>query len=240
MYFQPKLSLEENKIIGAEALIRWKAQGTPISPEIFIPLSEQLGLINEIGSFVIDKTFEYVNTLGTLGLGNLVISINLSAHQLMDPDFLDYIKESIKKHSINPSNITFEITETSLINNITEINDMFLSLKELGFALSLDDFGTGYSSLSYFSKLNLDEIKFDRTFTQSLLQNEKNMIMLDSITDVTKKLGVNIVIEGVETIDQLHYVQALGCDFYQGYLYSKPVPFEAFVTLCKQSTLPLD
>lgn len=234
IYFQPKVSLKEKKVIGAEALIRWKNNENRIAPDVFIPLSEQIGLIGEIGKFVIRTTFKYINSLYQLNFNDLKISINISPYQLMDKDFFNYVTEALQIYSINPCNIIFEITETALINNISSVNSTIIKLKELGIHFSLDDFGTGYSCLYHLSNLNLDEIKFDRTFTSSLPDNEKNIIILQSITSMAKQLCANIVIEGIEKKEQMDCVTSIGCDYYQGYYFSKPVPFKDFVLLMNQ------
>lgn len=234
IYFQPKVSLKEKKVIGAEALIRWQNNENRITPDVFIPLSEQIGLIGEIGRFVIRRTFKYINSLYELHLTDLKISINISPYQLMDQDFYDYVTEALETYSINPDNIIFEITETALIHNITSVNNTIIKLKNLGIHFSLDDFGTGYSCLYHLSNLNLDEIKFDRTFTSSLPDNEKNIIILQSITNMAKQLCANIVIEGIEKEEQFDCVKSIGCDYYQGYYFSKPVPFKDFVLLMDQ------
>lgn len=234
IYFQPKVSLKEKKVIGAEALIRWKNNENRIAPDVFIPLSEQIGLIGEIGKFVIRTTFKYINSLYQLNFNDLKISINISPYQLMDKDFFNYVTEALQIYSINPCNIIFEITETALINNISNVNSTIIKLKELGIHFSLDDFGTGYSCLYHLSNLNLDEIKFDRTFTSSLPDNEKNIIILQSITSMAKQLCANIVIEGIEKKEQMDCVTSIGCDYYQGYYFSKPVPFKDFVLLMNQ------
>ncbi|MFZ5967171.1 MAG: putative bifunctional diguanylate cyclase/phosphodiesterase [Bacillota bacterium] len=233
IYFQPKISLADNSLLGAEALIRWKNLENQVSPQVFIPLSEQLGLIQDIGKYVIETTFEYLCGFNKLISRNLNISINLSPYQLMEKDFPEYIESIMKGQAINPKQITFEITESALMSNLDRVNDAISRLKKMGFHFSLDDFGTGYSSLNYFSKLNLDEIKFDRTFTNSLPFDEKNKIILANFTKMAKKLGIHIVIEGVETKEQYECIKSLGCDGYQGYYYSRPVPYDDFISLAK-------
>lgn len=231
MYFQPKIGLKDNNLLGAEALIRWKNHEGQISPQVFIPLSERLGLIQEIGSYVIETAFDYVKTANEQLPRRLNISINLSPFQLMEREFPGYVAETLEKKGIDPSQITFEITESALMNNLSSVNDAIMHLKRMGFRFSLDDFGTGYSSLHYFSELNLDEIKFDKTFTNSLSHNDKNRVILRDLTKMAQKLGIHIVVEGVETREQYECIKKLGCDAYQGFLYSRPVPFDDFISL---------
>lgn len=231
IYFQPKISVLDNSIFGAEALIRWENPKNKVSPQVFIPLSEQMGLINDIGEYVLNKTFEYMSGVNELIFKNLNISINLSPYQLIEKNFTKYISNLLKKYKVNPRQITFEITESVLMKNLNSVNETIMNLREMGFKFSLDDFGTGYSSLNYFSKLNLDEVKFDRTFTKSIPYDEKNMIILDNLTKMLKKLGVHIVIEGIETKEQYECIKKIDCHAYQGYYYSKPVPYDDFINL---------
>ncbi|GKX68482.1 putative bifunctional diguanylate cyclase/phosphodiesterase [Inconstantimicrobium mannanitabidum] len=234
MYFQPKLSLQENTIVGAEALIRWKTEESTITPDVFIPLAEKLGLINEIGEFVIETTFRHISNLYTYGFHNINIAINLSPYQLMEGKLAKFIRDVKDKYNVNPRNVTFEVTETAFMNNIERVNETIMDLKRLGFRFSLDDFGTGYSSLHYISKLNIDEIKFDKNFTGSIMNESKNKIILEEVTRMSKKLGLDVVSEGIESVEQLETVRAIGCTFYQGYYYSKPVCFEEFLALLEK------
>lgn len=233
MYFQPKVSFANNRIVGAEALIRWVNNEKNMSPDIFIPLAEELGLIQDIGRFVIDKTFEYMKRLNGLTFGRLNISINLSPYQLMDDDFIEYVAGAAAFHSIAPENVTFELTESTLIHNIDRINDIVCRLRSLGFLFSLDDFGKGYSSLSYLSQLNLDEVKFDKNFTSSLPKDEKNMAILNGFLKIARELNIHVVVEGIEQSEQYECAKNMGCSTYQGFYFSKPVPFESFVELLK-------
>ncbi|MDF2595533.1 MAG: hypothetical protein K0R69_1874 [Clostridia bacterium] len=236
VYLQPKVNVLTNQIIGAEALIRWKGHETTITPSIFIPLAEKLGLINQIGRYVINTTFHYVHHLDTLGLNKLRFSINLSVQQLMEVDLVEYIANAVDKYHISPQSIIFEITESVLIHNISKVNTTVTQLKHLGFRFSLDDFGTGYSSLSYLSKLNFDELKFDKEFIRNIQFEEKNLLILEHVTKMGQNLGLEIVTEGIEDELQYNTIKSLGCDYYQGYYHSRPIPFNHFLDLV---TLPI-
>ncbi|MEL7654800.1 MAG: EAL domain-containing protein [Bacillota bacterium] len=236
IFFQPKIALDDSRVLGAEAVIRWESREKQVSPQVFIPLSEQLGLIKDIGEYVIEAVFGYINNINKTFSQQLNISINLSPYQLMEKGFSEYVAAALKKEEVTPSGITFEITESALMSNLDSVNDSILHLKEMGFRFSLDDFGTGYSSLNYFSKLDLDEVKFDKTFTQSLPYDEKNIVILDTFTKMAKKLAIDIVIEGVETREQFECVRDLGCDAYQGFYYSEPLPYEDFIDLIKSKS----
>lgn len=233
IFFQPKVALDDSRILGAEAVIRWEGREKQVSPQVFIPLSEQLGLIKDIGEYVIETVFGYIENINKSFLQQMNISINLSPYQLMDKGFSEYVAAALEREGINPAAITFEITESALMSNLDSVNDSILQLRAMGFRFSLDDFGTGFSSLNYFSKLDLDEVKFDKTFTQSLPHDEKNLIILDTFTKMAKNLGIDIVIEGVETREQYECVRDLGCDAYQGFYYSEPLQYEDFINLIK-------
>jgi len=231
IYFQPKIDLLTNQIIGAEALLRWKGNETRITPDVFIPLAEKLGLISQIGRYVIQSTFESIVQLQNIGFSQLKISINLSAQQLMDSDFIDYIDGIAETYCINPDCIIFEITESVLIHNMDKIEKIIADLKKRGFRFSLDDFGTGYSSLAYLSRLSFDELKFDRAFIRDIQHEEKNLIILEHMTKMAHSLGLNIVTEGIEDETQYYIARNLGCNYYQGYYYSRPIPFKNFLEL---------
>ncbi len=231
IYLQPKVNVINNQIIGAEALIRWRGNETAIPPNVFIPLAERLGLISKIGRYVIETTFRYVHELEQIGFDGLRFSINLSVQQFMEIDLVNYIKETAEKYNISPSSIIFEITESILIHNMSKVNSTIMQLKELGFRFSLDDFGTGYSSLAYLSKLSLDEIKFDREFIKNIKSEDKNRVILECVTRMGQTLGLDIVTEGIEDELQYNTIKSLGCNYYQGYYYSKPIPFQYFLNL---------
>lgn len=229
--YQPKLSLETNTIVGMEALLRWNRHGTYVSPEIFIPMAEQMGLIQEIGYHVIRTAFSFLKQIQLVESRSMVISINLSPSQLMEPNFVENVQQLTEQYDIHAASITFEITESTLISHIERVNEAIQHLKNMGFSFSLDDFGVGYSSIHYFSRLNVDEVKLDKTFTESLTYDLKNRIILHSIVSMAKTLGIAIVIEGVETKAQLDIVKELQCDLYQGYYFSKPLPADDLMRL---------
>ena len=235
VYFQPKVNVINNQIMGAEALIRWRGQETSITPNVFIPLAEKLGLISEIGRYVIHTTFRYTKELRDMGFDGLKFSINLSVQQLMELDLVEYIQASAIKLDIDPESIIFEVTESIFIHNMSKVNNTIMQLKSLGFKFSLDDFGTGYSSLAYLSKLHFDELKFDREFIQNIQFEKKNLVILECVTKMGQDLGLEIVTEGIEDEMQYKTIKSLGCNYYQGYFYSRPIPFTEFLCLLQAS-----
>lgn len=230
IYLQPKIDVDTNRVIGAEALIRWKEREN-ISPQVFIPLAEKLGIIGQIGEYVISTTFMYSKFINDRINNEFNLSINLSCYQLMDNNFVELVLRLKEEHNINPNNITFELTESVLINNFDVVRSTIQRLKSEGFKFSLDDFGTGYSSLSYLSRLEFDEVKFDRSFTNSIINDDKNRIILEQVSIMASKLGLEIVSEGVENKEQLNMIKKIGCNYYQGYYYSRPIEFNKFIDL---------
>lgn len=237
LYLQPKVYTEINVVCGAEGLIRWKGQEGKVSPAQFIPLAEEMGLIVDIGKTILEKGFEYAKIIASID-PEFVLSVNLSAYQLMRKDFVQYVLETVKKKQTNPKNIAFEITESSFIDNMDRVKSAILELREVGFRFSLDDFGTGYSSISYLSSFELDEVKFDKDFTSTLGKpGDKNIYILKTVADLGRSLDYHIVTEGIETEEQLEIVKNVGCEVYQGYYFSKPVPFEEFVPILRKNHL---
>lgn len=217
VYFQPQYCSTTKKIIGAEALIRWLDDELGwVRPDKFIPLAEEFGLIKPIGRFVLNKSCEVIKETG------LKVAVNISPIQLMDEDLEKDIDKAIKKHKIDPSLLTLEITEGAFISNFEAVKSVLNKIKLLGIKLALDDFGTGYSSLSYLSQLPFDYLKID----QSFIKNQDNLILVSSIIDMAKKLNLTTIAEGIETLEQLNLLRHNGCNIIQGYFYSKPLTLE--------------
>jgi EAL domain-containing protein (putative c-di-GMP-specific phosphodiesterase class I) len=236
MYFQPQVDIKSRKIVGVEALIRWiDDDGNFISPEEFIPLAEKTGKMNRISKFIMEESLRKLRSIIDSGYDDIKMSINVSAVEIFEDGFVDKFMGNIRKYSINPSRVNLEITETSLIENINLASSIFKELRTYDISISLDDFGVGYSSLNYFSKLPISEVKFDKCFTNDLLYSKKNEVILKHFTELSHTLGIDVVIEGVENRDQLSIIEKLACDKYQGYLYSKPLPFNKLVVLLEKN-----
>lgn len=237
MYFQPQVDLKSCKIVGVEALIRWiDDEGNFISPEEFIPLAEKTGKMNRISEFIIDESLKKLRSIIDSGYDDIKMSINVSAVEIYEEGFVSGFMKNINKYSLNPSKVNLEITETSLIENIDVASSIFKELRSYDITISLDDFGVGYSSLNYFSKLPVSEVKFDKNFTNDLLYSKKNEVILKHFTELSHTLGIDVVIEGIENADQLSIIDKLGCDKYQGYLYSKPLPFNKLIELLEKNS----
>jgi len=229
LWYQPQLSLASGKVIGAEALLRWPtADGTFISPEVFIPLAEYSGLIIEIGDWVINQACSQIDELETLGYSHVGISVNVSIPQFRRGNFVEKIIRAIQLHQIEPGKLELEITESILMDEPQIVVDALVKLKEKGVSIALDDFGTGYSSLSYLQKLPLDRLKVDRSFVTDINKKGKSIIT-ETIITLAKQMNLKIIAEGIEQINQQERLIELDCDEVQGFYYAKPLPRNEFL-----------
>ncbi|WP_130805902.1 bifunctional diguanylate cyclase/phosphodiesterase [Senegalia massiliensis] len=231
--YQPQVNSKTGNVIGAEALLRWntKKLGT-ISPTVFIPIAERTGQIVEIGYWVIERVFNDYKSLKENIRKNFRISINISAMQFNDENFLKRIKESIEKNNVDTSYFELEITESLLLSGLKQVNKKLNRLRKLGFTIAIDDFGTGYSSLSYIKQLNINKLKIDRTFIKDYPDNDDGEIA-DIITNMAYKLKLDVIAEGVESEEQIEYLKRKGCYLIQGYYYSKPLSKEELLDYIK-------
>jgi len=221
--YQLKMSAY-GEVTGLEALIRWQNLELGfISPSEFIPIAEQVGKMQAITKWVITSVFKDLTVLKQSIHSNVLVSINLSSQDLTDNNFINVVKSKLIKYNVDISNIQFEITESSYLENFEYSNEFFNQIKEMGGSIALDDFGTGYSSLSYLTKIDIDTIKIDRTFVNQYDRSEKDTAVLKAILDLSKRLGLKVCSEGIETAAQANYLIANGGDEMQGYYFAKPV-----------------
>lgn len=233
LWYQPQLSLSTGKVIGAEALLRWRtADGKFVSPAVFIPLAEYSGLIIEIGDFVIRQACQQLQTLEK-NFADLSISVNVSIPQFRQANFVDNIINTITQHNIKPSKLELEITESILMDEPQIIIDALTKLKAQGISIALDDFGTGFSSLSYLQKLPLDRLKVDRAFITDI-NKEGQSVIAETIINLGKKMHLKVIAEGIEEIEQQERLIELGCDEVQGFYYAKPMPSDEFINFLNQ------
>tara|TARA_R110001583_G_scaffold2574_6_gene18421 strand:- start:256 stop:2640 length:2385 start_codon:yes stop_codon:yes gene_type:complete len=232
LYYQVQVD-SSNKRLGAEALIRWiHPKRGIVSPFHFIPLAEGTGIIIEIGKWVLELACIQLNAWQkNSNTAELSLSINVSAKQFHQADFVEIIKKLIELYSINPTLLKIELTESLLLKNIEEVIDKMNSLASIGIQFSLDDFGTGYSSLQYLKKLPLYQLKIDQSFVRDLGIDSNDEVIVKTIISMAHSLGLNVIAEGVENEDQLTYLISQGCTHFQGYLFSKPIPIEEFEKL---------
>jgi EAL domain-containing protein (putative c-di-GMP-specific phosphodiesterase class I) len=211
---------------GFEALLRWRhPERGWVSPSVFIPVAEEMGLIHVLGRWVFDEACGRARQWMDAFAGRRVrMAVNLSAAQFSQADLADHVARSIEACSIPPGVVHVEITESVILEHAGPALSLLARLRELGVGLCMDDFGTGYSSLGYLHRFPIDELKIDRSFVARMELDPRNAQLVQAIVGLARNLGVKVVAEGVETRDQLAALRALGCDFAQGFLFSEPVP----------------
>jgi diguanylate cyclase (GGDEF)-like protein len=231
VYYQPKFDSDKN-IIGAEALIRWKhSELGMISPAKFIPIAEQSMLIVEIGRWVLEQTCELIKSFTNLGIEPVPISVNISGVEFDRPDIVTNVAEILKRTRVNPDFIELELTENVAIGNREACIERMHQLKALGLRLAMDDFGTGFSSLSYLQDLPLDVLKIDQHFIRELETGINSQAIVRAILALADGLHMQVIAEGVETESQLTFLQDHQCKFFQGFLFSRPIPAAELVKL---------
>jgi diguanylate cyclase (GGDEF)-like protein/PAS domain S-box-containing protein len=225
--YQPIWSLSKDQPVGFEALIRWMESGKTISsPGEFIPIAEETGLIVPIDYWLIRNVCEQVYRwqVEYPATRALSFNLNLSSRDFVStPDLVDVVSDILQSSELKAKNLHFELTESAIMQNIDAVVGKINKLREMGIRFDLDDFGTGYSSLSYLHNFPVDGLKIDRTFTNNMLHNGRSLSIVRSIITIARDLGLEVVSEGVETQEQLDLLRELGCEFVQGYLYSKPL-----------------
>lgn len=227
LYFQPQFHTADRILRGVEALIRWKDEtGKSIKPDVFIPIAEKNGTIVPIGTWVMEESARIYAEWKKKYHYAMILSLNISAIQYKQPDFVDKVMKILGKYDISPEEIELEITETILIDNFKEVTEKLVTLRNIGVKISLDDFGTGYSSLSYLKGLPIDTLKVDKSFIDTVITDENTRIITESIIYMVKKLGFETIAEGVETQEQFDYLSAIDCDNIQGYYLGRPMPPE--------------
>lgn len=223
MNYQPQFYAGTKKLRGMEALIRWQdVPGHYIGPGVFIPLAEKNGLITAIGNWVVEESIkQYSKWREKYGV-NFVLSINISARQYCQEDFVSNLVRVLNQYQMDPALLELEITESILIDDFDMVSEKLKILKDYGIKVSLDDFGTGFSSLSYLKKLPIDTLKIDKSFIDTVLSDSTTRVITESIINMVKALGFESIAEGVEEEQQYKYLHAIGCDTIQGYLLGKP------------------
>ena len=235
LYYQPQFDSKTRELRGVEALIRWKDEnGKLISPGYFIPLAEKSGLIVPIGSWVLEEGVRKYADWRKKYHCSMVLSLNISALQYKRPDFVSNLFELLEKYRVNPGDIELEITESVLIDDFEQVVEKLHIIKDYGIKISLDDFGTGFSSLSYLKGLPIDTLKIDKSFIDTVIDDESTKVITESIVSMVKKLGYETVAEGVETEAQYEYLKQIECDNIQGFLLGRPMPENELVKLMKK------
>lgn len=236
VHYQPLIDLDTDLLMGAEALARWKhpVRGN-VSPGEFIPIAEETGLISSIGYWILEEACKKAKSWSkAYDLPDFVMSVNLSGKQLQKDDVVDRVSEILERTQLKPSCLKLELTESVLMHDREDVVDKMRRLKELGLQLALDDFGTGYSSLSTLRAFPIDTLKIDRAFISRLGEEDGAMAIVEAILALARTLRMNVIGEGVETLDQEGIIKSLGCGAGQGYLYDKPLCSEDFEARLQQ------
>lgn len=234
LYYQPKVNIANGSIIGAEALVRWRHPERGLVPPVeFVPVAEESGLIVHVSNWVLEAACRQIRQWMDEGLPAMHIAVNLSARDFSS-GLPARVQELLERHGIDAEWLELEITEGMLMNHTAKVIAMMDEITALGVSLSLDDFGTGYSSLSYLKRFPIDTLKIDRSFVISIPDDADDCAIAAAIVSMSKQLKHNVIAEGVESGDQLAFLKSLGCDEIQGYIFSPPVPAEAFAAMVRE------
>ncbi|MDE2210525.1 MAG: EAL domain-containing protein [Betaproteobacteria bacterium] len=225
VHYQPRLDVSSGAIVACEALVRWQhPERGLIYPGQFISFAEEQGLIVPLGEGVLRVACEQAKAWQDAGIPPIRVAVNVSAHQFKAHDLVASIARILKETGLESRYLELELTESAIMENAEEGVAMLATLKELGVTLSIDDFGTGYSSMSYIKRFAIDCLKLDRSFVRGVPGNEDDVAIVLAILQLGHSLGLRLTAEGVETEEQLDFLRTRGCDEYQGYLYSRPLP----------------
>ncbi|SFN60540.1 PAS domain S-box-containing protein/diguanylate cyclase (GGDEF) domain-containing protein [Formivibrio citricus] len=231
LHYQPQYHQQTGRIVGAEALVRWKhPRRGLVPPSEFIPFAEETGLILLIGEWIAQEVIRQVGEWNRQGLSLPRLSLNLSAKQFR-PGLVERLQALCEQHGVRTEQLELEVTETLLMHGDAQTTDLIHALSEAGFALALDDFGSGYSNLAYLHRFPFDTLKIDRSFVSGLPGNNSNAALVRAILGIAESLGIEPIAEGVETAEEAHFLLQHGCPRYQGFLFSRPLPLDGFVSL---------
>lgn len=227
LWYQPTWYAQEKTIHGFEALLRWRhpEQGV-VLPGLFIPSLEQTGLIIPVGNWAIEAACRQLHFWTEQGFSQWTLSLNLSPVQFEQPDIFHIVSSMLEKYNLSPSRLILEVTESTALKNLDRSIELLNAFNHAGITVSIDDFGTGYSNLLMLSVLPAKELKIDKSFVTSMLENEKTYKLVETIMSIARTMEMNVVAEGIETEEQQAVLTRLGCDYLQGYLFSRPLPAE--------------
>jgi diguanylate cyclase len=235
VYYQPQIDLQEGRIAGVEALLRWNhPELGMVGPNDFIPMAEESGLIVPIGRWVLHTACRQVAAWRDAGFGTIHVAVNLSVRQTKDPHLMGDILAALHQAGLAPAQLELEITETALMENVLANVELLHRLQTEGIRLSIDDFGTGYSSMAYLKRFPIDQVKIDRTFVRDIPGDGDDEAIISAIIAMAHSLGLSVVAEGVETEAQLQFLRAARCDIMQGYYLARPLPVEQMTDLLRE------
>jgi diguanylate cyclase (GGDEF)-like protein len=229
IHYQPMIEIGTRQVVGAEALIRWMSPELGLmSPDEFIPVAEETGLIFPIGEWVLRTACAQMKSWHKAGHNELNVAVNLSARQFQQRDLIATIERILEETGLPASSLDIEITESTAMHNADLSLSIMTRLKQMGVRISIDDFGTGYSSLSYLKRFPIDTVKIDQNFVRDLAQGTNDGAIISAVISMARALKLRVVAEGVETEDQLAFLRRQHCETIQGFLYSRPLPAEEF------------
>jgi predicted signal transduction protein with EAL and GGDEF domain len=216
VHYQPKIRIDTGAVAGVEALMRWLANGRPVAtPDVFIPLAEEAGLMNDVTWFALNNAVRTSEAIGDLN-----VAVNVSAGMLHHREFVEMMETAVQTWRIRPGRLTLELTEGALVADFAQATERLKRVRELGVRVSIDDFGTGYSSLSYFKKIPADEIKIDKSFVFRMIEDQADQRMVEAIISLARQFDLEVVAEGVEKRETLELLARLGCHYAQGWLFA--------------------
>jgi EAL domain-containing protein (putative c-di-GMP-specific phosphodiesterase class I) len=232
--FQPQVDLHTGEIISAEALVRWNHPDLGmVSPSYFIPICEEIGLITQLGDWVLNATLKQGSAWLEQGQPRRVLAVNVAALQWHQPDFVEKVEQALKQTGYPPELLELELTESGLMRHEEQAISAMLALRKLGVQIAIDDFGTGYSSLVYLRNLPLSKLKIDKQFIDDVVNDVKSQQLAKTIIKMAHNLGFGVIAEGVETPEQLAWLAQNECEHYQGYLCSPPLKADEFIKINK-------
>jgi len=237
LHYQPKVRADDSRVAGLEALLRWNRPGHGLVPPLdFVPLAEQLGLLVQIGPWVVEEACRQMAHWREQGLGRVPVAVNLSPSQLKSHTLMDSVRESLARHGIGPGELEMEVTESMMMDEPEQAIAILCELSAGGVHISIDDFGTGYSSMAYLKRLPVGTLKLDRHFVAEIARDARDADLCAGMIALAHKLGLKVVAEGVETEDQARALAERDCDIFQGYLFSKPLPAGEITAYLRNNT----
>jgi EAL domain-containing protein (putative c-di-GMP-specific phosphodiesterase class I) len=234
--FQPQIRIDDASIHGVEALLRWERDGSLVSPDRFIEIAEEIGVIGELGHWVLEAACERLVAWRAIEHAPHRVAVNVSGRQLVDPGFADEVEEVLTRYGIRPGELELEITESVMLDATGGVLSVLDRLAARGVRLAIDDFGTGYSSLTYLRRLPVHVVKIDKSFITALGTDQQDSTIVAAIVGLSHALGLEVVAEGVEDPGHLSALFNLSCDIAQGYLFSPPVPEARLLELLADSS----
>ncbi len=236
LYYQPQIDLAAGEIVCCEALIRWHhPQRGVVAPGDFIPLAEETGLIVPLGAWVLQEACRQARQWQEQGACGVRVAVNISGRQFGDPGFADKVGNTLQETDLRPDLLELEITESVAMERVETTIQTWMDLNALGVSLSVDDFGTGYSSLSYLKQFPIHSLKIDRSFVRDITHNPNDAVISSSVIALAHSMGLKVVGEGIETREQLKLLEEKKCDMGQGFLFSRPVPFNEILQIFKKA-----